>query len=162
MHIYWHMKVSNKQARDTYRHTPVFFAIFSSSSGYLVSLCISMGMMSLSCSLRHWGLLSASWHTHTHTVRLEHLCHILHYFASAKCVHVCLCSILGDMFVCMWYLYENVEAWISLLPGLDLVQGPWLVAAEPCCQFLEPLPLCTTKLKHTCTHKHYNQWLCCG
>lgn len=35
--------------------------------------------------------------THTHRVRLEHLCHILHYFASAKCVHVCLCSILGDI-----------------------------------------------------------------
>lgn len=40
--------------------TPVFLAMFSSSSGYLVSLCISMGMMSLSCSLRHCGLLSAS------------------------------------------------------------------------------------------------------
>lgn len=43
--------------------------MFSNSSGYLVSLCISVGMMSLSCSLRHWGLLSASWKKHS-----THLC----------------------------------------------------------------------------------------
>lgn len=39
---------------------PVYLAMFSSSNGYLVSLCISAGMMSFSCSLRHIRLLSAS------------------------------------------------------------------------------------------------------
>ena len=40
---------------------PVYLAMLSSRSGYLVTLCISTGMMSLSCSLRHRRLLSASW-----------------------------------------------------------------------------------------------------
>lgn len=40
---------------------PVYLAILSSKSGYLVTLCISTGMMSLSWSLRHRRLLSASW-----------------------------------------------------------------------------------------------------
>lgn len=40
---------------------PVYLAMLSRSSGYLVTLCISTGMMSLSCSRRHRRLLSASW-----------------------------------------------------------------------------------------------------
>jgi len=45
------------------KHTPVSFAILASRRGYLVSLCISMGMISFNCSLRHCGLLSASYNT---------------------------------------------------------------------------------------------------
>lgn len=40
---------------------PVYFAMFSSSRGYLVSRSISTGIISLSCSRRHSLLLSASW-----------------------------------------------------------------------------------------------------
>ncbi len=47
------------------KHLPVFLAMFSNRRGYLVSLCISMGIISFSCSLRHCGLLSASYNTNT-------------------------------------------------------------------------------------------------
>lgn len=40
---------------------PVFCPILCSSSGYLVSRCISVGIMSFSCRRRHRGRLSASW-----------------------------------------------------------------------------------------------------
>lgn len=39
----------------------VCLMMFSSSSGYLVSRCISEMMRSRSCSRRHWGWLSASY-----------------------------------------------------------------------------------------------------
>lgn len=39
---------------------PVYFAILSNRRGYLVSLCIWVGMISFSCRRRHSGLLSAS------------------------------------------------------------------------------------------------------
>lgn len=40
---------------------PVYLAMLSKRRGYLVSLCIWVGMMSFSCRRRHRGLLSASY-----------------------------------------------------------------------------------------------------
>lgn len=120
------------------KNLPVFLAMFSSSSGYLVSLCISIGMMSFSCSLRHWGLLSASWNLNTH----------LHQYLQSIMIRLhCACFTL-----CQLYQNEGIEARLFLLPALDLIQSPWLVTAKPGGQFLEPLPLRTLKLKKTDVH----------
>lgn len=45
------------------QYLPVYLAMLSSSSGYLVNLSISTGMMSFSCSRRHRRFLSAAWGT---------------------------------------------------------------------------------------------------
>lgn len=128
----------------------------------------AMGTWSASASLWEWcpwaaacgtGAYSLPPEINTHTQSQNANTFVTFCITLHLHVHPCmsLFNLGGEgTLVCMWYLYENVETWIFLLPGLDLVQGPWLVAAEPGCQFLEPLPLCTTKLKHTCTHKHYS------
>lgn len=143
-------------------HTPVFLAMFSSRSGYLVSLCISMGMMSFSCSLRHCGLLSASCNSNTHTQPpiwmpknpKDKSCEGTLKHSLWEFFLFCFFTLCRNMRLC--YLYEGVEAWLFLLPALDLLQGPWLVTAKPGGQFLEPLSLCTLKLekggKHTIEH----------
>ncbi len=51
---------------------PVYLAMFSSRRGYFVSLCVSTGIMSFSCSLRQCRLLSASCNANT-SILILHL-----------------------------------------------------------------------------------------
>lgn len=111
----------------------MLLAMFSSSRGYLVSRCISVGMMSLSCSRRHCGLLSASWTSTRQASALGRPC-------SPPSVRRSCC-----------YQYEGVEAGLFFLPVLDLLQSPRLMAAEPGGQLLEPLALGALELEHVPT-----------
>lgn len=136
----------------------------------------AVGIWSVSASLWEWcpsavacGTVAYSLppaiqtHTHTHNhpyecLKIIKISHVKGHLNIHSTVRGFFCfvffTLCRNMRLC--YLYEGVEAWLFLLPALDLLQGPWLVTAEPGGQFLEPLPLCTLKLekggKHTIEH----------
>lgn len=101
--------------------TPVFLAMFSSNSGYLVSLCISIGMMSLSCSLRHWGLLSASWVKHNKNLNLRaitaaHFSFLFHFHAGmrlseSRCDGTSMKELKRGSFFCLFLICSKAHDW---------------------------------------------------
>lgn len=91
---------------------PVFLAMLSSSSGYFVSLCISIGMMSFSCSLRHWGLLSASWDLNT---RLHQCLKTMITGLHCVCFTLCLITRMKELkrgsFFCLLLIWSKAYDW---------------------------------------------------